>query len=116
MTPLRDLRSQFFAQRQKLRVAIQHVNFLDRYAELLPLREELGAKVTEWRHARKSLQALQQTERDQSRRAEFLRFEIDEIEKAELRPGEIAELEGERKVLSNAEQLREHCELVYGAI
>src|SRR2546428_307017 len=94
----------------------QHVNFLDRYAELLSLREELGAKVTEWRHARKSLQALQQTERDQSRRAEFLRFEIDEIEKAELRPGEIAELEGERKVLSNAEQLREHCELVYGAI
>ena len=94
----------------------QHVNFLDRYAELLPLREELGAKVTEWRHARKSLQALQQTERDQSRRAEFLRFEIDEIEKAELRPGEIEELEGERKVLSNAEQLREHCELVYGAI
>src|SRR5256885_8343101 len=56
----------------------QHVNFLDRYAELLPLREELGAKVTEWRHARKSLQALQQTERDQSRRAEVLRFEIDE--------------------------------------
>src|SRR6266516_806075 len=63
-----------------------------------------------------SQQALQQTERDQSRRAEFLRFEIDEIEKAELRPGEIEELEGERKVLSNAEQLREHCELVYGAI
>ena len=94
----------------------QHVNFLDRYAELLPLRTELGTKVTEWRNARKTLQSLQQTERDQSRRAEFLRFEIDEIEKAELRPGEIEELDEERKVLSNAEQLREHCELVYGAI
>ncbi|OLB37475.1 MAG: DNA repair protein RecN [Ktedonobacter sp. 13_2_20CM_2_54_8] len=94
----------------------QHVNFLDRYAELLPLRAELGTKVTEWRNARKTLQSLQQTERDQSRRAEFLRFEIDEIERAELRPGEIEELEEERKVLSNAEHLREHCELVYGAI
>jgi DNA repair protein RecN (Recombination protein N) len=94
----------------------QHVNFLDRYAELLPLRAELSTKVTEWRNARKTLQALQQTERDQSRRAEFLRFEIDEIEKAELRPGETEELEEERKVLSNAEHLREHCELVYGAI
>ncbi|TMC61992.1 MAG: DNA repair protein RecN [Chloroflexota bacterium] len=94
----------------------QHVNFLDRYAELLPLRTELGTKVTEWRNARKTLQSLQQTERDQSRRAEFLRFEIDEIERAELRPGEIEELEEERKVLSNAEHLREHCELVYGAI
>ena len=94
----------------------QHVNFLDRYAELLPLRAELGTKVTEWRNARKTLQSLQQTERDQSRRAEFLRFEIDEIERAELRPGEIEEREEERKVLSNAEHLREHCELVYGAI
>src|SRR6266516_4524853 len=94
----------------------QHVNFLDRYAELLPLRAELGAKVTEWRNARKTLQALQQTERDQSRRAEFLRFEIEEIEKAELRPGETEVLDEERKVLSNAEHLREHCELVYGAI
>ncbi len=94
----------------------QHVNFLDRYADLLPLRSELGAKVTEWRNERKTLQVMQQTDRDQSRRAEFLRFEIEEIEKAGLRPGEVEELEEERKVLSNAEQLREHCELVYGAV
>src|SRR5207302_9030418 len=93
----------------------QHVNLLDRYAELLPLRAELSTKVTEWRNARKTLQSLQRSERDQSRRAEFLRFEIDEIERADLHPGEIEELEAERKVLSNAEHLREHCELVYGA-
>ena len=94
----------------------QHVNFLDRYAETLPLREQLGAKVTEWRTARKTLQSLQQNERDQIRRAEFLRFEIDEIEKAELHEGEIEELEAERKVLSNAERLRELCTLIYGSI
>jgi len=94
----------------------QHVNFLDRYAELLSLRTQLGTKVTEWRNARKTLQSLQQNEREQSRRAEFLRFEIDEIEKAELQPGEVEELEQERKVLSNAESLREHCAIVYGAI
>src|SRR5713226_1632877 len=94
----------------------QHVNFLDRYAELLLLREQLSTKVTEWRDARKTLQSLQQNEREQSRRAEFLRFEIDEIEKAELQPGEVEELEQERKVLSNAESLREHCAIAYGAI
>ena len=94
----------------------QHVNFLDRYAELLPLREQLGAKVAEWRNARKTLQTLQQNEREQARRAEFLRFEIEEIEKAELQPGEVEELEQERKVLNNAERLRELCTLVYGAI
>ncbi len=94
----------------------QHVNFLDRYAELLPLREQLGTRVTEWRSARKTLLALQQNEREQARRAEFLRYEIEEIEKAELRAGEIEELEEERKVLSNAERLRELCAVVYGSI
>ncbi len=94
----------------------QHVNFLDRYAELLPLREQLTAKVTEWRTARKTLQSLQQNEREQIRRAEFLRFEIDEINKANLHVGETEELEAERKVLNNAERLRELCTLVYGTI
>ena len=94
----------------------QHINFLDRYAELLPQREELGRKVAEWRNARKTLQSLQQNVREQERRAEFLHFEIEEIEKANLRPGEVEELEEERKVLSNAERLRELCTLVYGSI
>ncbi len=94
----------------------QHVNFLDRYAELLPLREQLTAKVTEWRTARKTLQSLLQNEREQLRRAEFLRFELDEIKKANLHVGEIEELEAERKVLNNAERLRELCTLVYGTI
>ncbi|HVB73821.1 MAG TPA: DNA repair protein RecN [Ktedonobacteraceae bacterium] len=94
----------------------QHVNFLDRYADLLPLREQLGAKVSEWRAARKTLAALQQNEKDQSRRADFLRFEIEEIEKANLQPDEIEALEEERKVLSNAERLRELCALIYGSI
>jgi DNA repair protein RecN (Recombination protein N) len=94
----------------------QHVNFLDRYAELAPLRSQLAAKVSEWRGARKKLQSLQQDEREQTRRAEFLRFEIDEIERAELEIGEIEELEQERKVLSNAVRLHELCAIVYGFI
>jgi DNA repair protein RecN (Recombination protein N) len=94
----------------------QHVNFLDRYAELAPLRSQLAEKVSEWRAARKKLQSLQQDEREQARRAEFLRFEIDEIEKAELEIGEIEELEQERKVLSNAVRLHELCAQIYGLI
>src|SRR6266516_1370812 len=94
----------------------QHINFLDRYAELIPQREELGRKVAEWRNARKTLQSLLQNELEQKRRAEYLRFEIEEIEKASLRPGEVEEMEEERKVLSNAERLRELCALVYGSI
>jgi DNA repair protein RecN (Recombination protein N) len=94
----------------------QHVNFLDRYAELLPLREQLSTKVAEWRDTRKTLLSMQENERELARRAEFLRYEIEEIEKAELQPGEAEELEEERTVLSNAERLRELCTLVYGSI
>ena len=94
----------------------QHVNFLDRYAELLPPREQLSNKVTEWRNANKTLLSLQENERELARRAEFLRYEIEEIEKAELQSGEVEELEEERTVLSNAERLRELCALVYGSI
>ncbi|GCF07665.1 DNA repair protein RecN [Dictyobacter arantiisoli] len=94
----------------------QHINFLDRYAETLPLREQLSTKVMEWRNARKQLHDLQQNRREQERRAEFLNFEIDEIQRAELRPGEVEELEEERKVLNNAERLRELCAHIYGSI
>ncbi|HEX3640478.1 MAG TPA: AAA family ATPase, partial [Ktedonobacteraceae bacterium] len=94
----------------------QHINFLDRYAETLTLREELSKKVNEWRNARKTLQSLQQNIREQERRAEFLRYEIEEIEKSDLRIGEEEELEEEQKILSNAERLRELCTLIYGSI
>src|SRR5260370_5737700 len=94
----------------------QHINFLDRYAETLSLREELTKKVNEWRNARKTLQSLQQNVSEQGRRAESLRYEIDEIEKADLRIGEEEELEEEQKILSNAERLRELCTLIYGSI
>ena len=94
----------------------QHVNFLDRYAELLPLREQMNIKVTEWRTAQKTLLSMQENERELARRAEFLRYEIEEIEKAELRQGETEELEEERTVLNSAERLRELCTLVYGSI
>jgi DNA repair protein RecN (Recombination protein N) len=94
----------------------QHVNFLDRYAELLPLREQLNTKVTEWRSVQKTLHSMQENEREQARRAEFLRYEIEEIETAELRQGETDELEEERTVLNSAERLRELCTLVYASI
>ncbi len=78
----------------------QHINFLDRYAETLPLREELAAKVNQWRNARKKLQSLQKNIREQERRAEVLRYEIEEIEKADLRIGEEEELVEEQKILA----------------
>ncbi len=94
----------------------QHINYLDRYAEVLPLREQLATLVTEWRAARRELTTLQQNERELERRIELLRFQVDEIEQARLQPGELEELEHERRVLNNAERLAQLCASIYAAI
>jgi DNA repair protein RecN (Recombination protein N) len=94
----------------------QHINLLDRYADLLSLREQLAEKVSAWRNDRRTLADLQKSEKEQQRRADFLSYEIEEIDKADLQPGEIEELEAERKVLNNAERLRELCASIYGAL
>src|SRR5579859_4353601 len=94
----------------------QHVNYLDRYAEALPLREQVTALVTEWRAARRELAALQQNERELERRIELLRFQVDEIEQAKLQPNEVEEMERERRVLNNAERLAQLCEGIHTAL
>ncbi|HLV98614.1 MAG TPA: DNA repair protein RecN [Ktedonobacterales bacterium] len=94
----------------------QHVNYLDRYAEVLPLRNQVTALVTEWRAARRELSELQQNERDLERRVELLRFQVEEIEQAKLQPNEVEEMERERRVLNNAERLAQLCAGIYGAL
>ena len=94
----------------------QHVNYLDRYAEVLPLRNQVSALVTEWRTARRELAQLQQNERDLERRIELLRFQVEEIEQAKLQPNEVEEMERERRVLNNAERLAQLCAGIYSAL
>src|ERR1051326_4416487 len=91
----------------------QHVNYLDRYAEVLPLRTQVSALVTEWRAARRELSELQQNARDLEGRIELLRFQVDEIEQAKLQPNEVEEMERERRVLNNAERLAQLCAGIY---
>ncbi len=94
----------------------QHVNYLDRYAEVLPLRNQVTALVTEWRAARRELAELQQNERDLERRVELLRFQVEEIEQAKLQPNEVEEMEHERRILNNAERLAQLCAGIYSAL
>jgi DNA repair protein RecN (Recombination protein N) len=94
----------------------QHINFLDRYAGLLPRRHALSALVAEWRTTRRELATLQQDERELERRMDLLRFQVEEIEGAHLQSDEIATLERERTMLTNAERLRELCALVTSAL
>jgi len=83
----------------------EHVNLLDRYAELWPLRSQVAELVGRVRAVRRELAELMRSERELAQRADLLQFQIGEIEAAALQPGEEEELATERLRLTHAEQL-----------
>lgn len=94
----------------------QHVFYLDRYAGTVELQHQVAGLVAEWRAARRELGRLRRDERELERRVELLRYQVDEIEAAKLRPGEQEELETERRRLANAERLGELCAAIHAAL
>jgi DNA repair protein RecN (Recombination protein N) len=85
----------------------EHVDLLDRYGELWPLRDELAGLVRRLRKVRHELADLRRDERELARRVDLLQYRVSEIEAAQLEPGEEQDLQQERTRLSNAEQLLE---------
>jgi DNA repair protein RecN (Recombination protein N) len=85
----------------------EHVDLLDRYGELWPLRSEVAALVRQVHAVRRDLAALRRDERELARRTDLLQYQLREIEAARLEPDEVQELVQERTLLANAEQLRE---------
>ena len=83
----------------------KHVNLLDQYAELGPLRVQVAELVSQVRAARRELADLMLRERELAHRADLLQFQIGEIGAAALQPGEEERLLEERLRLTNAEQL-----------
>ena len=95
-----------------------HLKFLDDFAENLRLREEYTQKYSEVMKLRSDIQRMSMDEGEKLRRMEMLRYQIAEIEKAQLQPGEDEQLEERRKVLQNAEKLADGitaaCDCLYG--
>ncbi|MGB3903595.1 MAG: DNA repair protein RecN [Anaerolineae bacterium] len=83
----------------------QHVDFVDRYGGLFPLREKVAKKVHTLHRVRSELSRLLKGERELARRTDLLQYQIEEIAAARLRPGEEEELTREQTLLSNAERL-----------
>ncbi len=83
----------------------QHVGFLDRYGGLTEQRKAFAARAAELRVVRAELAALQRDARELARREDLLRYQIEEIDAAALRPDEEEELRRERSLLGNAEKL-----------
>lgn len=94
----------------------EHVNLLDRFAGLMPLRQRVAELFQQWRAAQRELSALQQAERERERRLDMLRYQLEEIRAARLKPGEEAVLQEEHTRLANAEALAAWAEEAYAAL
>lgn len=82
-----------------------HLTFLDAFADNGELRASYGERYEAVAKLRREISALTMDEGEKLRRMENLKYQIAEIEKAELEPGEDDRLEERRKVLQNAEKL-----------
>ena len=82
-----------------------HLELLDEYARNAALREKVAAAYTEWSRAMRELVELQRGESEKLQLLDILKFQVDEIRKADLKQGEESELEEEKRRLNNVEKL-----------
>ena len=82
-----------------------HLNYLDAFAANEDLREMYTQKYEAVAKLRREIDRMSMDEGEKLRRMETLRFQIEDISKADLQVGEDEELEARRKILQNAEKL-----------
>jgi len=81
------------------------LNYLDEYASASSTKKEVSLRAKELKKLIREKKDLEAQEREREQRLDFLDFQIKEIEKAKLRPGEEEELHKDRKILKNAEKI-----------
>ena len=95
-----------------------HLTFLDAFADNDGIIDDYSAKYQTVATLRREIDKKTMDEGEKLRRMETLRYQIEEISKAGLEPGEDTELEDRRKLLQNAEKLSdgldEAVECLYG--
>ena len=81
-----------------------HGAYLDRFGRTEKPLEDYQNAYAVLSDLREQIKALQMDEAEKARRVDSLRFQIGELERAELRPGEEEELEARRNLLRNGEK------------
>ncbi|RRR68985.1 MAG: DNA repair protein RecN [Candidatus Viridilinea halotolerans] len=82
-----------------------HLDLLDRFGELLPLRERVAEQVVRLRHIRDELADLRRNEARRQQRIEELTFLLEDVAAVKPRPDEEAELARERQVVQHAARI-----------
>lgn len=92
-------------EHQRLLSPDVQAGLLDRYAGLEPEAEALADLHRRWRRLGDALAERRAQAGELARREDRLRFEIEQIDAVEPRPGELEELEGERGRLAHVDRL-----------
>jgi DNA repair protein RecN (Recombination protein N) len=92
------------------------LDLLDAYAGLESERAALAGAYARWNALTARLSASQMSDEERRRRADLLRFQLEEIDAAKPRLGEEEELEERLPRLKNAERLRAHADAAYGLL
>ena len=87
-----------------------HLSFLDAFADDQVLIDTYAEKFAAVAELRRDIQRMSMDEDEKARRMDTLRYQIAEIEKADLEAGEDDALEDRRRLLQNAEKLSDGME------
>ncbi|WP_028990259.1 DNA repair protein RecN [Thermithiobacillus tepidarius DSM 3134] len=102
-----DLVADIYGQHahQSLLQADVQRELLDAYAGNQPLLATLRQQFRDWQAKREALQQLRHSQQERDARLELIRFQLEELEQADPKPGELEALEQERLRLAAAHQL-----------
>ena len=84
-----------------------HLGYLDRFARTGGLLERYREAFSQVTALRRQIAALEMDEAERARRVDALQYQIGELERAQLQPGEDEELDGRRTLLRSAGKLME---------
>ena len=82
----------------------QHIVYLDNYGRMDDLKGAYQAAYHKLAELRRKIQSLQMDEAEKARRMDTLRYQINELERAELKVGEEEALNARRNFLRNSEK------------
>ncbi len=85
-----------------------HLLYLDRFCNFGNLKNQLGMLISEKKEIEKKIEELGGDEAERERKKDLLNYQIEEIEKANLKIGEDDELDSRIKLLSSYENIYEN--------
>lgn len=97
---------------QSLNSRERQLEMLDRFAGIEELRGRYGAAWAQWRAAVTELEDLENSERATGQQTDMLRFQINEISAARLKPGEEEEIAARHRITANGARLGELCSAI----